>query len=47
MRRVIDINKGDFVILNSKELETKRPYKKLDDVYHDLYEVKKLLDILY
>ena len=34
--RVIDIYKGDLVILDSKELKTKRPYKKLDNVRHGL-----------
>ena len=46
-RRVIDIHEGDFVILDSKELETKRPYKKLDDVRHGLYKVKKALGTSY
>ena len=46
-RYVIDTYKEYFVILDSKELKTKRPYKKLDNVRYDIYKIKKLLSILY
>ena len=46
-RRVIDIYKGDFVILDSKGLKTERPYKKLDNVRYDLYKVIKVLGTSY
>ena len=46
-RRVINIYKKDFIILDSKGLKIKRPYKNQDNVYYDLYKVKKVLNILY
>ena len=45
--RVIDIYKGDFIILDDKGLEIKRSYKKLDNIYYGLYKVKNILKILY
>ena len=46
-RRVMDIHEGDFVILDGKGLETERPCKKLDNVRHGPYKVKKALGTSY